>query len=162
MQKYPSRDIKPADNPDFGQSALTKHSNLQKHKSSLLIQMQTGKIGLRAFLHSRRVPGVTSPDCNCGAGRDIVLHLIIECRDTIVRRWDLMEALGTAMPIDRSSLAEAIKSGTTGGELVRWLLKLGRLREFRLAIRLAQDDSPEEDAEREAAMRGSAAAGSRG
>ena len=73
-----------------------------------------------------------------------------------------MEALGTATPTDRSSLAEATKSGTTGGELVRWLLKLGRLKEFRLAIRLAQDSSMEEDIEGEAAMRGSAAAGSRG
>ena len=73
-----------------------------------------------------------------------------------------MEALGSATPIDQSSLAEAIKSCTTGGELVRWLLKLGRLREFRLAIRLAQDSSMEEDIEGEAAMHRSAAAGLRG
>ena len=67
------------------------------------------------------------------------------------------------MPTDRSSLAEATKSHTTGGEfIVRWLFKLGRLREFRLAIRLAQDNSTVEDIEREAAMRGGAAAGSWG
>ena len=64
---------------------------------------------------------------------------------------------------DRSTQpAEATKKGTSGGEIVRWLLKLGRLREFRLAIRLAQDSSKMEDIEREAAMREGAAAGSRG
>ena len=73
-----------------------------------------------------------------------------------------METLGSAAPTDRSSLAEATKSCTTSGELVRWLLRLGRLREFRLAIRLAQDNGTVEDIEREAAMRGSAAAGSWG
>ena len=73
-----------------------------------------------------------------------------------------METLGAATPTDRSSLAEATKSRTTGGEIVRWLLKLGRLKEFRLAIRLAQDNGAEEDVEREAAMCGSAAAGSWG
>ena len=73
-----------------------------------------------------------------------------------------MEALGAATPTDRGSLTGATKNGTTGGEIVRWLLKLGRLREFRLAIRLAQDSSEVEDVEREAAMRGGAAARSGG
>ena len=149
MQERPSRDIEPANYPDFSHTGLTKHAGLQKHKSSLLVQIQTGKIGLRAFLHSRRVPGVSSPCCECGAGRETALHLILECRDTASQRWDLMEALGAATPIDRSSLAEAMKNSTTGGEIVWWLLRLGRLREFRLAIRLAQDSSAVEDVERE-------------
>ena len=71
------------------------------------------------------------------AGREIALHLILECRNIILQRWDLIEVLGAATPIDRSSLAEATKNSNTGGEIVWWLLKLGRLREFRLAIRLA-------------------------
>jgi len=162
MQERPSRDIEPADYQDFSHTALAKHAGLQKHESSLLVQIRTGKIGLKAFLHSRRVPGVTSPGCECGAGRETALHLILECRDTTSQRWDLMEALGAATPTDRSSLAEATKNGNTGREIVRWLLRLGRLREFRLAIRLAQDSSEVEDVEREAAMRGGAAAGSWG
>ena len=80
---------------------------------------------------------MTSPGCKCRAGRETALHLILECRDTALQRWDLIEVLGAATPTDQSSLAEAIKKGTSGGEIVRWLLKLGRLREFRLAIRLA-------------------------
>ena len=159
MQECPSRDIEPADYQDFSHTALAKHAGLQKHESSLLVQIRTGKIGLKAFLHSRRVPGVTSPGCECGAGRETALHLILECRDTTSQRWDLMEALGAATPTDRSSLAEATKNGNTGREIVRWLLRLGRLREFRLAIRLAQDSSKVEDIEREAVMCRGAAAG---
>ena len=79
-----------------------------------------------------------------------------------MQRWDLIEVLRAATPTDQSSLAEATKKGTSGGEIVRWLLKLGRLREFRLAIRLAQDGSKMEDIEKEAAMREGAAAGSGG
>ena len=105
---------------------------------------------------------MTSPGCECGAGRETALHLILECRDTTSQRWDLMEALGAATPMDRSSLAEATKNGNTGREIVRWLLRLDRLREFRLAIRLAQDSSEVEDVKREAAMCGGAAAGSWG
>jgi hypothetical protein len=109
---------------------------------------------------------VASPDCDCGGGRDTVLHLITEYRDITTQRQDLRKALGSAIPTNRSSLTEATKSGTTGGELVHWLLKLGRLREFRLAIRLvirlAQDNSPDKDVKREAAMHGSVIAGSRG
>ena len=100
----------------LSKKSITLLGLLQKHESSLLVQIRTGKIGLRAFLHSRRVPGVTSPGCECGAGRETALHLILECRDTISQRWDLMEALEAATPTDRSSLAEATKSGTTGGE----------------------------------------------
>ena len=102
---------------------------------------------------------MTSLDCGCGAGRETALHLILDCQDTTAERWDLVETLGATIPMDRNSLAEATKNCTTGGGIVRWLLKLGRLKEFRLAIRLAQDSSTVEDIEREAAMRGGAAAG---
>ena len=45
-------DIEPADiDPEFkGKRALRKHQNLKKLESSLLIQIRTGKVRLRAFL----------------------------------------------------------------------------------------------------------------
>jgi hypothetical protein len=162
MSNRPGRDIEPADHPDFTQEALAKHIGLRKHESSLLVQIRTGKVGLRAFLHSRRVPDVTSPGCQCGAGRETALHILTECRDTEAQRADLRAALGSAAFGNRISLAEATSNNYTGGVIVRWLLKQGRLKEFRLAIRLAQDSSVTEDFEREAAMRTGAAAGSLG
>ena len=59
-------------------------------------------------------------------------------------------------------MAKATSSNDTGAIVARWLLGLGRLPEFRLAIRLAGDSSKTEDFEREAAMRVGAAAGSTG
>lgn len=56
-------------------------------------------------------------------------------------------------------MAEVTSNNNTGAEVARWLLKLGRLTEFRLAIRLARDSTMTEDIEREAAMHTSAAAG---
>ena len=82
MQERPSRDIEPADYPDFTEEALLKHRGLQKHESSLIVQIQTGKIGLRAFLYTRGVPGVSTPGCSCGAGRETALHLLTECQET--------------------------------------------------------------------------------
>lgn len=48
----------PADTTaDFGPRALKRHKGLRKHESATLVQIRTGKIGLRASLAERRVPG---------------------------------------------------------------------------------------------------------
>ena len=162
MADRPGRDIEPADHPDFTEEALAKHIGLKKHESSVLVQARTGKIGLRDFLHTRKVPGVTSPGCQCGAGRETAIHILTECRDTEEQRIDLRIALGSSAFTDRGGMAEATSSNDTGAIVARWLLGLGRLPEYRLAIRLARDSSMTEDIEREAAMREGAAAGSTG
>ena len=74
-------------------------------------------------------------------------------------KWVYGIGIDKPMP---STRPQPVTKGTSGGEIVWWLLKLGRLREFRLAIRLAQDSSEMEDIEKEAAMREGAAAGSGG
>ena len=59
---------------------LTLHQNLPRPLNSVLIQMQTGKIGLRHFLHSRGVPGVEDDTCLCGQGPQKVEHALLSCR----------------------------------------------------------------------------------
>ena len=59
---------------------LTLHQNLPRLLSSVLIQMRTGKIGLRHFLHSRGVPGVEDDTCLCGQGPRKVEHALLSCR----------------------------------------------------------------------------------
>ena len=41
--------------------ALARYQGLRKHESSLLIQVRTGKVGLRAFLFEKKVPGIATP-----------------------------------------------------------------------------------------------------
>ena len=120
---------------------LERHEGLRKHESSVLIQMRTGKIGLRAFLHQRRVPDVLTPNCGCGAAPETPEHLLLSCRETAGERRELPE-LRT-----RRDYEAQIDNPATAGSLARWLLRLGRLHQFDLA---------------ESLRRGEEAAGARG
>jgi hypothetical protein len=42
--------------------------------------MRTGKIGLNAYLHSRKVPGIDSPNCTCGFRLQTIEHVLLDCR----------------------------------------------------------------------------------
>lgn len=55
------------------------HDKLPKWVSSLMIQMRTGKIGLRKFLHERKAPGVEDARCGCKRGEETVRHVLTEC-----------------------------------------------------------------------------------
>ena len=59
---------------------LKIHRGLGKAASTLIVQMRTEKIGLKKFLHSRKVPGFDSPECPCRRGLQSAKHLLIECR----------------------------------------------------------------------------------
>jgi ribonuclease HI len=59
---------------------LQIHEGLTKRQSALLVQLRTEKIGLRDFLFTQRVPGVTSSRCQCGERRQTVAHILLHCR----------------------------------------------------------------------------------
>ena len=54
------------------------HDKLPKWVSSLMIQMRTGKIGLRRFLYERKEPGVEIGRCGCKRGEETVRHVLTE------------------------------------------------------------------------------------
>ncbi|KAL6165128.1 hypothetical protein ACJQWK_08372 [Exserohilum turcicum] len=63
--------------------ATYRHTPLPTKKirqSALLVQLRTEKIGLRDFLFTQRVPGVTSSRCQCGERRQTVAHILLHCR----------------------------------------------------------------------------------
>ena len=60
------------------QKSLKIHAKLKKPQSSLIVQMRTGKIGLRSFLNSRKI--VESEQCECGHTSQTVRHDLMECR----------------------------------------------------------------------------------
>ena len=69
----------------------------------MVIQLRTGKIGFRAFLYQRRVPGTNDPNCDCGEEMTVA-HVLLkyaewkELRDVALegqKRSSLRELLGT-------------------------------------------------------------------
>ena len=70
---------------------LRLHDDLSKEQSAIAVQMRTGKIGLRQFLHRRKVPDIDSPMCGCREGQQTVHHILFDCRKYRTMRrgyWD--------------------------------------------------------------------------
>ena len=75
------KDLRAIDATLPSKKVLGLHSN-HKPANSILIQMRTQKIGLRAFLHSRKVPGFEHDDgavCECEEGFQTVKHVLLQC-----------------------------------------------------------------------------------
>jgi hypothetical protein len=108
---------------------------LSKAKSSLLVQARTEVIGLRSFLFQRKVPDVETPYCSCGTGRETFAHLVYECLWT-VDQW----ARAGEWPQDLEQLASYLDNGEQANRLLSWALRLGRLREYRLAVELEGEE----------------------
>ena len=68
---------------------LKLQSQLQKAKSSVLVQACTRRIRLAKFLYGRRVPGVASAQRRCGAGEETPRHLALLCIEEAGRRQAL-------------------------------------------------------------------------
>ena len=64
--------------PQPSKKDLMIHTKLKKPQSSLLVQMRTGKIGLRSFLYTRKI--VEDERCECGHTSQTVRHVLMECR----------------------------------------------------------------------------------
>src|SRR4029077_1982598 len=79
---------------------LKLHKGLRKAESSLLVQMRTGKIGLRAFLFERQVPDIASPICVCGDGRETATHVAAYCLQEGGARRELPFAMQTRRDFD--------------------------------------------------------------
>lgn len=125
------------------------HQGLAKAKSSLLIQARTGKIGLKSFLFSRRVPDQATPWCSCNNGRETVAHLVLHCADLAEERRKLIIALKGERIVNSRELRAALAQKKKATRITTWLLGLGKLREYRLALELLEED---ENEKREAAM----------
>ncbi|EDN05278.1 predicted protein [Histoplasma mississippiense (nom. inval.)] len=65
--------------PTPSSTVLQLHDSLHKVLSSTIVQMRTGKIGLRQFLYERKVPDITDTLCECGNGNQTVRHVLLAC-----------------------------------------------------------------------------------
>ena len=121
----------PADRPDFTADTLQKHNTLRKHESSTLVQIRTGKIGLKAFLFQCGVPSENSPNCQCGE-RETAAHIILHCPLLAAQRNSLNKDLRRPLRT-RRDFDEATAKDGPAQSIARWMLWIGRIREYRLA-----------------------------
>lgn len=73
---------------------LNLHRGIKKAHSTLIVQMHTAKIGLRHFLHTSKVPGITDGKCECRREKQIVRHVATQCcKHSQLRRetWRTLE-----------------------------------------------------------------------
>jgi hypothetical protein len=110
------------------QSSLKLYSQLKKAESSALFQARTGRIGLRRFLASARVPGIESGECLCGKGRETAEHVLLFCDNRPDNTW----SRGTRFQ-------KLVSEPTSGAQVARQLIQSGRLGQFSLASRLLYD-----------------------
>jgi len=123
-----------------GTKTLRLHDGLHKAESSLLVQLRTGKIGLKHFLLQARVPEILTDTCECGQARETASHLAVFCPLLRTQRARLVSALQG--PIDfLGSISQSKKTKT----IVRWFMRIGRLEMYRLAIRLIDKWEIEEE-----------------
>jgi hypothetical protein len=123
-----------------GTRTLRLHDGLHKAESSLLVQLRTGKIGLKHFLLQARVPEILTDTCECGQARETASHLAVFCPLLRTQRARLVSAFQG--PIDfLGSISQSKKTKT----IVRWFMRTGRLEMYRLAIRLIDKWEIEEE-----------------
>jgi hypothetical protein len=107
---------------------LRLHKDLQKAESTMLVQLRTGRTGLRHFLSKARVPGYESEECSCGTGPETPRHILLHCPHETERRTALREALGSQL--DLSRLLDTPRGAPVAS---KWMIRSGRILQFQLA-----------------------------
>lgn len=105
---------------------LGLYQGLTKACCSVLTQLRTGKTGLAAFLHRRKVPGVNSPLCPCGQGAETPKHILKHCGRFRGARTEQDNS-------GRVDIRHLLCTGEGARGLSHWWLKHGILQQFRLA-----------------------------
>jgi hypothetical protein len=106
-------------------ASLKLYSKLKKAESSALFQARTGRIGLRGFLATMRVPGIESGECLCGGGKETAEHMLLDCYDRPQAYWSR-----------GARFDKLVSEPETGARVARQLIQSGRLDQFSLASRL--------------------------
>ena len=101
----------------------------------MLVQLRTGRMGLRHFLSKARVPGYESEECNCGTGLETPRYILLHCPHKAERRTVLREALGGHL--DFSRLQDTPRGAPVTS---KWMIRSGRILQFQLAGALLYQD----------------------
>jgi hypothetical protein len=120
----------------FTDRGLKRHEGLTKAYSSLLTQARTGDIGLRDYLFKVKAPGVLTPYCECGEGRETVEHLVVWCNiPPNPRTWKEAE-IRSQRDLQLVLRGVGARSARLARKVLSWLMDSARLLEYSLARRL--------------------------
>jgi hypothetical protein len=91
----------------------------------MLIQLRTGRTGLRHFLNKVRVPGYESGQCKCNIGLETLQHVLLHCLYKSERREALKESQGGSLDLNR------LLDTPTGAPVAsKWMIWSGRIPQF--------------------------------
>lgn len=123
----PSYTRSPAQTGALYDERLGLYANMPKAQSSVAVQLRTGKIGLRAFLYKRRVPGIKSTGCECGWRYQDAHHMLIFCPNHQVGRDEMTKKAGT------KDFRRIVATSKGLGAATEWIIQRGILGQYSLA-----------------------------
>jgi hypothetical protein len=103
----------------------------------MLVQLRTGRTGLRQFLNKVQVSGYETVQCDCGTGPETPRHVLLDCPHEEERRAVLREAQGGQL--DFARLLDTPKGALSAS---KWMIQSGRIRQFQLAGQLLYEEGP--------------------
>ena len=117
--------------PTPRKAILGLHDGLTKELSSLAVHLRTKKIGLRQFLHRRKVPGYDSPRCGCRVGDQTVEHVLLHCSEHRELRRDLWTKEKNKAPWNELRLKHILTNPSSLKKAVNFIKETGLIGQFR-------------------------------
>ncbi|EKG18594.1 reverse transcriptase, putative [Macrophomina phaseolina MS6] len=116
--------------PEPTRKSLDLYRGTPRALSSLIIQMRTGKIGLRHFLQQRKVPGIGSGECECGQGLQTVSHVLYTCSRFSELRLTFRTPDGKGRSRWTADLRKMLSQRSTAIAAAKFMMATKLLRQF--------------------------------